>query len=108
MSSYNSENTSSCIGQQKRNVQEVRRYDTNMRHNRSSTEGSVGVGGGGEAVFFVFCFPCIYKRKEKVACFLADSESPMRFACLKPELGQQKSTRVKKNKTGNSVLHILR
>lgn len=62
MSSYNSENTSSCVGQQKRNVQEVRRYDTNMRHNRSSTEG-LGGWGGGEAVFFVFLVFISGKRR---------------------------------------------
>lgn len=72
MSSYNSENTSSCVGQEKRNVQEVRRYDTNMRHNRSSTEGSVGGGGGVVVVkpfFFFFVFLVFISGKRRLRVF---------------------------------------
>lgn len=48
MSSYNSENTSSCVGQKTvgiQDIQEVRQHDTNMRHDRLGRVVGWWVGG---------------------------------------------------------------
>lgn len=90
MSSYNNENTSSCFETKTagiQDVQEVRQYDTNMRHDQLNTEGS-------RVSFKMSSFPFVL-TEEQAACY----EQSLRSAFFKRDVlkgcyYQQKSTQV--------------